>query len=84
MQHKASQGQYTGGRVPFGHRLASDGEHLEPDPAEQAILAEARGLRSAGLSLERVAERLGAVPTETVIPVDSGRKTVVWKHPLPA
>ena len=33
---------------------------------------------------QRVAERLGAVPTETVIPVDSGRKTVVWKHPLPA
>ena len=60
MQHKASHGQYTGGRVPFGYRLASDGEHLEPEPAEQAILAEARGLRSAGLSLERVAERLGA------------------------
>jgi RimJ/RimL family protein N-acetyltransferase len=33
---------------------------------------------------QRVAERLGAVPTETVIPVDSGRKAVVWKHPLPA
>ena len=33
---------------------------------------------------QRVAERLGAVPTETVIPVDSGRKAVVWRHPLPA
>jgi RimJ/RimL family protein N-acetyltransferase len=33
---------------------------------------------------QRVAERLGAVPTQTVIPVDSGRKAVVWKHPLPA
>jgi RimJ/RimL family protein N-acetyltransferase len=30
---------------------------------------------------QRVAERLGAIPTETVTPVDSGRKTVVWKHP---
>jgi RimJ/RimL family protein N-acetyltransferase len=30
---------------------------------------------------QRVAERLGARPTETVTPVDSGRKTVVWKHP---
>ena len=29
---------------------------------------------------QRVAERLGAIPTE-VTPVDSGRKTVVWKHP---
>jgi len=30
---------------------------------------------------QRVAERLGARPTETVTPVDSGRKTIVWKHP---
>jgi RimJ/RimL family protein N-acetyltransferase len=30
---------------------------------------------------QRVAERLGAIPTETVTPLDSGRKTVVWKHP---
>jgi RimJ/RimL family protein N-acetyltransferase len=30
---------------------------------------------------QRVAERLGAIPTETVTPVDSGRKTVVWRHP---
>jgi RimJ/RimL family protein N-acetyltransferase len=30
---------------------------------------------------QRVAERLGAIPTETVTPVDSKRKTVVWRHP---
>jgi RimJ/RimL family protein N-acetyltransferase len=30
---------------------------------------------------QRVAERLAAVPAETVTPVDSGRKTVVWRHP---
>lgn len=30
---------------------------------------------------QRVAERLGAVPTETVTPVDSGRETVIWRHP---
>ena len=36
------------------------------------------------LRSQRVAERLGAVPTETVIPVDSGRKAVVWKHLFPA
>ncbi len=31
---------------------------------------------------QRVAERLGAIPTETIIlPIGSGRKTVVWKHP---
>ncbi len=30
---------------------------------------------------QRVAQRLGAIPTETVTPADSGKKTVVWKHP---
>lgn len=29
---------------------------------------------------QRVAERLGAVPTETVSPLHSRGKTVVWKH----
>ena len=30
---------------------------------------------------QRVAERLGAIPAETVTPVDSRRKAVVWRHP---
>jgi RimJ/RimL family protein N-acetyltransferase len=30
---------------------------------------------------QRVAEKLGATPTETVTPVDSRRKTIVWRHP---
>jgi RimJ/RimL family protein N-acetyltransferase len=30
---------------------------------------------------ERVAERLGAVPTETITPADSKRTAVVWRHP---
>jgi len=29
----------------------------------------------------RVAERLGAVPTETYTPLDTRRETVVWRHP---
>jgi RimJ/RimL family protein N-acetyltransferase len=29
---------------------------------------------------QRVAERLGATPTETVTPADSRRTTVVWRH----
>jgi RimJ/RimL family protein N-acetyltransferase len=33
---------------------------------------------------QRVAERLGAIPTETVTPVDSRRNTVVWRHRLAA
>ena len=30
---------------------------------------------------QRVAERLGATPTETVTPLHTRRKTVVWRHP---
>ena len=30
---------------------------------------------------QRVAERLGATPTETVTPAHSKRTTVVWRHP---
>ena len=33
------------------------------------------------LRSQRVAQRLGATPTETVTPADSKRKTVVWSHP---
>jgi RimJ/RimL family protein N-acetyltransferase len=30
---------------------------------------------------QRVAQKLGATPTETVTPMDSRRKAVVWRHP---
>jgi RimJ/RimL family protein N-acetyltransferase len=30
---------------------------------------------------QRVAERLGAIPTETVTPTASRRTTIVWRHP---
>ena len=33
---------------------------------------------------QRVAERLGAVPTETVTPLHTKGKTVVWRHLLPS
>ncbi len=41
-------------------------------------------ISSDNLRSQRVAERLGAIPTETFTPADSGRKTVVWEHPRPA
>jgi DNA invertase Pin-like site-specific DNA recombinase len=58
MQHKAAQGEYTGGHAPYGYRLAADGEHLQPVPEEQAVLAAARELRASGLSLRHVATEL--------------------------
>jgi len=34
MQHKARQGEYTGGWAPYGRRVALDGSQLEPQPEE--------------------------------------------------
>jgi DNA invertase Pin-like site-specific DNA recombinase len=60
MQHKASEGEYTGGAAPYGYRLATDGEHLEEVADEQAVIAAARELHLAGLSLRKVAAALEA------------------------
>src|SRR4029453_13978284 len=38
MQHKKSNGACVG-NVEYGFRRAADGERVEPDPAEQAVLA---------------------------------------------
>jgi len=54
LQHKRGQGERVG-NIAFGHRLAQDGQHLEPDPAEQAALAEIRRLRSKGTPLRGIA-----------------------------
>lgn len=60
MQHKAASGEYTGGVPPYGYRVADDGVRLVPVEAEQAVLAIARELRAAGLSLRAVARELDA------------------------
>ncbi len=57
MQHLKAQGRRVGS-IPYGYRLADDGQHLEPVPVEQAVLGEARELRAAGLSLRKVAAEL--------------------------
>ena len=44
VQHMKAQGKRVG-HVPYGHRLAPDGEHLEEDHAEQRILALIGSLR---------------------------------------
>ena len=56
LQHKRGQGERVG-NIAFGHRLAQDGQHLEPDPAEQAALAEIWRLRSKGTPLRGIAAR---------------------------
>ena len=57
MRHKRSQGE-RGGNIAFGCRLAGDGQHLEPHPAEQAVLAEIQWLRSQRATLRGIAAAL--------------------------
>ena len=57
MQHKAAKGERVGA-VPYGWALAGDGVALVRVEAEQAVIGEARTLRTAGLSLRAVAAEL--------------------------
>jgi site-specific DNA recombinase len=57
LRHKRSQGERVG-NIAFGFRLASDGQHLVQDPAEQAALAEIRRLRHEGVTLRGIAATL--------------------------
>ena len=58
MQHKASQGEYTGGSAPYGYALAADGVALVEVEREQAVVADARALRATGMSLRKISEAL--------------------------
>jgi DNA invertase Pin-like site-specific DNA recombinase len=44
--------------VPYGMQLAADGIHLEPNAAEQAVIALARSLHAEGLSSGKIAAQL--------------------------
>jgi len=57
MRHKRRNGERVG-NIPFGSRLADDGQHLEPDPAEQTALAEIRRLRNDGTTMRKIAATL--------------------------
>jgi DNA invertase Pin-like site-specific DNA recombinase len=57
MAHLAAQGKYTGG-IPYGHRLHEDGETVIEDEHEQTVIATARELRGAGMSLRSISESL--------------------------
>ena len=54
MSHKRTNGERVG-NIRFGYRLCSDGKHVEPDPAEQAVLNEIRHLRQGGHTLRGIA-----------------------------
>jgi DNA invertase Pin-like site-specific DNA recombinase len=57
LNHKRNRGERVG-NIPFGSRLAGDGEHLEPEPQEVATLTEIRSLRQQGASMRGIAATL--------------------------
>jgi RimJ/RimL family protein N-acetyltransferase len=70
-------------RAYWGHGYATeaaaairDWGYERPDIDRLVSLISPDNVRS-----QRVAERLGAIPTETVTPPDSRRTAVVWRHP---
>jgi DNA invertase Pin-like site-specific DNA recombinase len=54
---KKARGECVG-EVAYGYRLAEDGVHVEPDPAEQATIVAARDMYASGLSIRAVAAEL--------------------------
>lgn len=57
MRHKRANLQFIG-NAPYGYRLAADRIHVEPDPAEQAILKKILNARRCGKSLRVIAAQL--------------------------
>ena len=70
-------------RAHWGHGYATEAAAAIRDWARES--ASISGLVSLispdNVRSQRVAERLGATPTETVTPLDTSRETVIWRHP---
>jgi DNA invertase Pin-like site-specific DNA recombinase len=63
-RHQKTLGRYLGGTLRFGWRRGAGG--IEEDPAEQAVLAEARRLRAQGLSLRAISKMLETTHNITI------------------
>ena len=58
-QYMKANGKYTGGRVPYGKSVSTDGSTLVDNPEELATLNVVRELRDAGRSFRDIAVELG-------------------------
>jgi len=58
LQHKKAQGEYTGGRAPYGWAVAECGQQLVPVDSEQHTAQLALHLHSQGHSLRAVGRQL--------------------------
>jgi site-specific DNA recombinase len=72
MQHKRANGQCCG-NLAYGCRISADGEHVGPEPSEQAALAQIRSLRQQGRSLRAIAAALNGQSLRT-------RRGTGWRH----
>ena len=57
LSHKRNSCERVG-NIGYGYRLCADGKHVEPDPGEQAVLAEIHQLRRGGHTLRGIAAAL--------------------------
>ena len=57
MQYKKAKGELVGS-IPYGYALAGDHTTLIENPAEQAVIQQARELQAGGLSLRAIAAKL--------------------------
>lgn len=58
LQHLKAQGRRVGA-IPYGYRLAGE-KQLEQEPAEQEVIAIAREMRQAGMTLRAICDALTA------------------------
>ncbi len=70
-------------RAHWGHGYATEAAAAIRDWARESRSIDrlVSLISSDNVRSQRVAERLGATPTETVTPLHTNRKTVVWRHP---
>lgn len=63
---KKDRGEKTGGRIPYGFDLDSDGRTLTPNQGEQETLSLLRELRAEGLSYRKIGAELSrrGIPTK--------------------
>jgi DNA invertase Pin-like site-specific DNA recombinase len=64
MAVKRAKGERSG-KIPYGLALAQDGRHLVEDAFEQSVIARAKGLRSEGHAVTRIAKALDALGVPT-------------------
>jgi RimJ/RimL family protein N-acetyltransferase len=70
-------------RAHWGHGYATEAARAIRDWARESrsISGLVSLITPDNVRSQRVAEKLGATPAETVTPIDSRRKAVVWRHP---